>query len=67
MLALGTPSDDEGHWFTTPNEEKLNVWQKGGELEEASVDLITDGSFQKVIYIPQDRTLMVWGEGRNTR
>lgn len=45
MLALGTPCDDEGLWLIAPNKEKLNVWQKGGELEEASVDLITDGSF----------------------
>ena len=52
MLALGTPCDDEGLWFIAPNEEKLNVWQKGVELEEASVDVITDGSFCKVIYIP---------------
>lgn len=45
ILALGTPWDDEGLWFISPNEEKLNVWQKGGELKEASVDLIADGSF----------------------
>lgn len=37
MLALGTPCDDEGLWLIAPNEEKLNIWQKGGELEEASV------------------------------
>ena len=32
MLALGTQCDDEGLWSTAPNEEMLNVWQKGGEF-----------------------------------
>lgn len=45
LLSLGILCNDEGHWFTDPNEKKLNGWQKDGEMEAAAMDSVTDGSF----------------------
>ena len=45
--------------------KKLNDVWKIRELEEAALDLITDGSFWKVTHIPQDRTLTCWNWGRD--
>lgn len=42
----------EGFWFTAPRRKKLNDVWKIRELEEAALDLITDGSFWKVTHIP---------------